>query len=133
MSDASEPTWISKEQVLYIHSETIRDKGGTSGIRDEGLLDSALARPQNHHAYGENDIFNLAATYAEGLSRNHAFLDGNKRTAFTTSDIFLRENGRLLDKERSNEQTELFESLAQGKASREEVAEFYRNNTQKID
>ncbi len=76
MSDAPVPIWINKLQAFYIQSETIRDKGGSSGIRDEGLLESALARPQNHYAYGERDIFKLAAAYAEGLSRNHAFVDG---------------------------------------------------------
>ena len=71
--------------------------------------------------------------YAEGLARNHAFVDGNKRTAFITADIFLYKNSWLLDRESANEQTELFENLAQGKANYEEVADFYRQNTQEID
>ncbi len=132
MSDAPEPIWINKLQAFYIQSETIRDKGGSSGIRDEGLLESALARPQNHYAYGERDIFKLAAAYAEGLSRNHAFVDGNKRTAYIVSGMFLQENGHNLNVEQGREQIELFEDLAQGKANREEVAVFYRKNTQVI-
>ncbi len=131
MSDAPEPIWINKLQAFYIQSETIRDKGGSSGIRDEGLLESALARPQNHYAYGERDIFKLAA-YAEGLSRNHAFVDGNKRTAYIVSGMFLQENGHNLNVEQGREQIELFEDLAQGKTNREEVAMFYRKNTQVI-
>ncbi len=132
MSDAPVPIWINKLQAFYIQSETIRDKGGSSGIRDEGLLESALARPQNHYAYGERDIFKLAAAYAEGLSRNHAFVDGNKRTAYIVSGMFLQENGHNLNVEQGREQIELFEDLAQGKANREEVAVFYRKNTQVI-
>ncbi len=133
MSDAPEPIWINKKQALYVQSETIKDKGGTSGIRDEGLLESALARPQNHFAYGERDIFELAATYAEGLSRNHVFVDGNKRTAYIVSGMFLQKNGHKLNVEQEREQIELFENLAQGKASCETVSAFYRKNTQEID
>ena len=93
-------------------------------------MESALARPQNHYAYGESDIFKLAATYAEGLARNHAFVDGNKRTAYIVAGLFLYENGHELNIEKKREQIELFENLAQGKVSREELAEFYRQNSQ---
>ncbi len=132
MSNTPEPDWISKEQVLYIQSETIRVNGGTPGIRDKGLLESALARPQNHHAYGQYNIFKLAATYAEGLARNHAFVDGNKRVAYIVAGLFLHKNGHKLNVEQKREQIELFENLAQGKVTCEEVAEFYRKNTLKI-
>jgi len=134
MSDDFEPIWIAKEQVLYIHSEAIRQKGGDAGLRDEGLLESALARPQNLYAYdGERNIFVLAASYAEAIARNHAFVDGNKRTAYAVSDLFLYENGYNLEKERYMEQTTLFENLAKGELNREEVAEFYRQNTLQIE
>ena len=132
MNEDFQPRWISKEETLYIHAEVIKAKGGLSGMRDEGLLDSALARPQNFHAYGEIDIFALAAPYAEGVARNHPFADGNKRTAYAVADMFLYENGYDLNQEKELEQTTLFENLAQGTASREDVAEFYRQNTQKL-
>ena len=134
MKDDSEPRWMSKEQVLLIHEQTIKKQGGSSGIRDDGLLESALARPQNLYAYeGQNDIFELAASYAEGIARNHAFVDGNKRTAYATSDLFLYKNGYDLNAEQVQEQTRLFESLAKREVSREELAAFYRQNTQVIE
>jgi len=134
MKDDSEPKWISKEQVLYLHEKTIKEQGGSPGIRDEGLLESALARPKNWYAYeGQDNIFELAASYTEGISRNHAFVDGNKRTAYLTSDLFLYRNGYDLNAELGREQTALFETLAKGKISREQVAEFYRQNTEKIE
>lgn len=82
--------WILEETVYAIHSRQIAEHGGTDGIRDIGLLLSALAKPQNLYAYGENiDIYELAASYAFGISKNHPFLDGNKRTAYVVMRIFL--------------------------------------------
>ena len=133
MSIDVQPRWINKEEVLYIHSEVIREKGGLSGIRDEGLLESALAQPQNFYIYGENDIFILASSYAEGIARNHPFSDGNKRTAYAVADLFLYENRYDLNREQGREQTTLFETLAAGIVSREELAEFYRHNTREIE
>ena len=133
MSEQAEPNWISKEQVLLIHENTIKMQGGSSGIRDEGLLESALARPQNSYAYGEDDIFLLAAAYAEGLARNHAYVDGNKRAAYITSDLFLYLNGYDLNIKSTSAQITIFESLAKGEMNREELAEFYRRNTSIIE
>jgi len=134
MTDHSEPKWMSKEHVLFIHEQAIKEQGGSQGIRDEGLLESAIARPQNLYAYEEqNDIFELAASYAEGIARNHAFVDGNKRTAYATSDLFLYQNGYDLNAEQAREQTTLFENLAKGEVRREELAAFYRQNTQVIE
>ena len=128
----SGPNWVSIRQVIHIQANTIAIQGGAAGIRDEGLLESALARPQNIYAYGEHDIFQLAAAYAEGLARNHAFVDGNKRVAYITSGLFLRQNGYRLQVESISGQITLFENLAKGSLSRDELAVFYRENTLEI-
>jgi death-on-curing protein len=74
--------WVAKDVVLAIHDRQIAEHGGTPGIRDVGIVDSALARPQNLDAYGQPDIADLAAAYAYGIAKNHGFADGNKRTAW---------------------------------------------------
>ena len=90
-------TWVADSVVLAIHEAQVAEHGGIAGIRDEGLLSSALARPQNLLAYGESpDAAELAAAYAFGISRNHPFLDGNKRTAFVVMELFLNLNGWTL-------------------------------------
>jgi death-on-curing protein len=90
----NQPLWISKRAVLAIHSLQLAEHGGSEGIRDETLLDSALAKPLNVFAYADQpEIFRLAATYAFGIARNHAFVDGNKRTALVVSLTFLERNG----------------------------------------
>ena len=87
-------TWVADSVVLAIHEAQLAEHGGIVGIRDEGLLSSALARPLNLHAYGETpDAASLAAAYAFGIARNHPFLDGNKRTAFVVMELFLNLNG----------------------------------------
>lgn len=88
-----EPEWILKETILGFHAQSLNDHGGTTGIRDEGLLDSALGKPQNQFAYGHPNIFDLAASYAYGLVKNHPFLDGNKRTGFVAAVLMLELNG----------------------------------------
>jgi len=85
--------WLSSQLVLAIHDEQLAEHGGSTGLRDAGLLDSALARPLNRAGYGEPDIAELAAVYALGIARNHPFIDGNKRTAFVALELFLRLNG----------------------------------------
>ena len=93
----SEPRWISKKALLMLHEESLAMFGGASGLRDDGLLDSALARPLNTHAYNpDSTIADLAASYAFGLAKNHAFLDGNKRAAFLSIGMFLSINGHKL-------------------------------------
>jgi len=90
----NEPLWVSKKAVLAMHSAQLTEHGGSDGIRDETLLDSALAKPLNVFAYADQpDIFRLAASYAFGIARNHAFVDGNKRTALVVSLTFLDRNG----------------------------------------
>jgi death on curing protein len=88
-----EPVWVKLEAVIIFHEESLIEFGGAFGIRDRGTIESALARPQNLSAYGQPDLFDLAAAYTAGLSQNHGFVDGNKRTAFLTGVVFLAENG----------------------------------------
>ena len=85
--------WIDRSVLLLLHDESLAEHGGASGLRDEGLLDSALARPVNRAAYGEPDMAELAAAYGVGLAKNHAFVDGNKRAAFLAVGLFLALNG----------------------------------------
>ncbi len=87
------PIWLLKSVVLAIHQEQLAEHGGLSGIRDEARLEAALDRPRNLIAYGEPDIFDLAAAYAFGLCQGHAFVDGNKRTSFVATELFLALNG----------------------------------------
>ncbi|MEZ4618775.1 MAG: type II toxin-antitoxin system death-on-curing family toxin [Caldilineaceae bacterium] len=123
------PKWLGQVQVLYLHAAAIQRHGGSDGIREIGLLESALARPQNYFAYGERDLCLLAAAYAEGIARNHPFIDGNKRTAYAAAGLFLFANGYLLNIPSVSAQIRLFENLSMGQVSREELAQFYRDNT----
>ena len=89
--------WVPMDAVLAIHDEQISEHGGIRGVRDLAMVDSALARPRNLPAYGEPDSAALAAAYAFGICNNHGFLDGNKRIAFTATDVFLRRNGFYIE------------------------------------
>ncbi|MEZ4859877.1 MAG: type II toxin-antitoxin system death-on-curing family toxin [Caldilineaceae bacterium] len=129
MTEVLPPRWLSKAQVLYIHETAIKRYGGSFGLRDEGLLESALARAENYYAYGELDLFLLAATYAEGIARNHPFIDGNKRTAYTAAGLFLHVNGYTLLIPSVAAQIVLFENVAAGQVSREELTKFFRQHT----
>ena len=93
----SRPRWITKQGLIILHDRSLALHGGSPGLRDEGLLESALARPENRYAYeGTDDIVVLAATYAVGVSSNHPLVDGNKRTAFLAAGLFLGKNGLRL-------------------------------------
>lgn len=118
-------TWIDKRVALATHEEQIAEHGGQPGIRDEGLLDSALARPLNKAAYGEDDITVLAAAYAYGIVGNHPFVDGNKRTGFVAMELFLALNGSAL---RADDATclQTFLSLAEGALSEERLVVWLR-------
>jgi len=85
--------WLARETVLAIHDEQLSEHGGAAGVRDPGLLESALARPLNAASYGDPDLAELAALYALGIVRNHPFIDGNKRTAYVALETFIRVNG----------------------------------------
>ena len=89
--------WIDRRALLLLHGESLVLHGGASGIRDEGLRDSVLARPENLLAYGQPDAFDCAAAYASGLAKNHPFVDGNKRADFLGAGMFLRLNGFRLN------------------------------------
>lgn len=89
-------TWINRRALLLLHGESLVVHGGAQGIRDEGLLDSALARPENLALYGQPDVFDCAAAYAFGLAKNPPFIDGNKRAGFLGAGMFLRLNGYRL-------------------------------------
>jgi len=91
-----EPVWVARELVQVLHERLLAEHGGAPGLRDEGLLDSALARPRQIRAYGDPDLCALAAAYAYGLVRNHPFVDGNKRVAFMVAYVFLARNGQRL-------------------------------------
>jgi death-on-curing protein len=88
--------WVAAEVLLAVHEEQLAEHGGAAGVRDLGLLESALARPQNQAAYGNPDAADLAAAYGVGLAKNHPFIDGNKRTAFVAVELFLALNGHDL-------------------------------------
>jgi death-on-curing protein len=88
--------WINRQVLLLLHEESLAEHGGASGLRDEGLLDSALARPLNLSLYAKPDVADLAAAYGVGLAKNHAFVDGNKRAAFLAVGLFLSLNGYRL-------------------------------------
>ena len=122
----SEPRWLERSDVEELHRIMIEIGGGADGLRDQNLLESALARPRNQFAYGEEDLFRLAATYAEGIARNHPFVDGNKRSALTSATVFLFANGFDLSAEREDEHADMMVALAKGDIGGDEVAEHFR-------
>lgn len=89
--------WLNRQALLLLHEESLAEHGGAPGLRDEGLLDSALVRPLNLPAYGTPDLAELAAAYGVGLAKNHAFVDGDKRAAFLAVGLFVRVNGQRLE------------------------------------
>ena len=123
--------WLLEETVTAIHHRQVAEHGGSEGMRDEGLLSSALARPQNLLAYGEPrpDLASLAAAYAYGIARNHPFVDGNKRTALVAARTFLILNGVDLDATQ-DEKVLTFLNLAEGVISEEELADWIRKRIQ---
>ena len=118
--------WISTELALAIHQRQLAEHGGLSGIRDKGLLESALARPQNLHAYGENDSYVLAAAYGFGMARNHPFSDGNKRTAYVVSRLFLKLHDSDMPGTAEN-RVRVFEQLAAGNITEPEFIAWLRS------
>lgn len=124
-----EPAWISKAVILAIHDEQLAEHGGGESVRDEGLLDSALARPQNQFAYSRKiDLAALAAAYAFGIARNHPFIDGNKRTAFVAMELFLDLNGVALTAS-DHDAVVTTLRLAAGEIEEDELAAWVRANS----
>lgn len=119
--------WIDKALALAIHDRQLAEHGGISGVRDEALLDSALARPQQLHAYGQPlpDVADLAASLAFGLARNHAFVDGNKRTAHVCYRVFLKLNDCDLQASPEDKYAAMI-GLAEGSLSESEFAQWLR-------
>ena len=121
--------WVSKQALLLLHGESLAAHGGAPGLRDEGLLDSALARPMNLAGYGVPDVADLAAAYAGGLAQNHPFVDGNKRVAFLATGLFLMLNGHRLVATPAEATLAVFE-LAAGRLDDAAYAEWVRSHLQ---
>ena len=124
------PTWILRETVLALHEQLLAEFGGSPGLRDESLLDSALARPMNLQAYGQPSIYELAASYAFGLVKNHAFVDGNKRIGFAIAALFLELNGHPLGASEADA-TVRTQALAAGAMNEAEYAEWLKANSRR--
>lgn len=124
----SDPVWIEKSAILLLHAEALAEHGGAEGLRDDGLLESAMARPRNLLAYeGITDLCRLSAAYAVGISRNHPFVDGNKRVAFISLALFLRLNGRRLAAEQV-EAVRIMLALAEGMLTEGELTEWIKRH-----
>ena len=124
-----EPIWIKQEAILAIHSQQLAEHGGGDGIRSVELLESALGRPQNLYHYGNPapSIADMAAAYGYGISRNHPFIDGNKRTALVACRLFLRLNGHDIKASQVEKYT-IFLSLAAGDISEAELSAWLTKN-----
>lgn len=122
----SEPVWIDEALLIRWHDLVLAETGGASGVRAQGLLNSALARPVNRHAYeGVADLVELAATYAVAVASNHPFIDGNKRAAFMALGMFLEDNGLWLAAE-PDDATKVMFAVAAGEIGISELAEWLR-------
>ncbi len=122
--------WIERQALLLLHDESLAEHGGASGLRDEGLFDSALARPLNLAAYGEPDFADPAASYGFCLAQNHPFVDGNKRAAFLSVGLFLYVNGYRLNASQA-EATVTVLSLAAGELEEAAFAAWIRARSEK--
>lgn len=121
--------WIERPLAIAIHDRQLAEHGGSTGVRDESLLDSALARPQQRHAYGDPppDLADLAASLAFGVARNHPFIDGNKRTAAVACETFIMLNGSTLEAD-DLELYPQYVALAEGSLSEAEFATWLRGH-----
>lgn len=128
-----EPIWVQQRVVIAVHEESLAEHGGPSGIRDVGMLESALGRPKNLFAYSEVEpsLQRLAAAYAFGIAANHPFVDGNKRATLVASVTFLRLNGLRLVAEKSETYLAFYE-LAAGTFSEEELAGWFVEHTVRL-
>ena len=121
--------WVSSHVVLAIHEHQITEHGGADGIRDQGAIESALAQPVHRTACGAPDAFELAAAYLFGLTRNHGFIAGNKRTAWVISRLFLADQGHLLEFD-PMDAVQLVKNVAGGQVGESELAEWFRGRVQ---
>lgn len=133
MTEQANVVWVREDVVRAVHLRQLAEHGGGEGIRDEGLLQSALARPQNLLAYGAPppDLAALAAAYAYGIARNHPFVDGNKRTALIVARLFLLLNGVNLSATQE-EKYSIFLALAAGELAEEEIANWFRAHLERV-
>lgn len=122
----------SLDFILAMHAEQLRLHGGAAGVRDEGMLDSALNRPLQKHAYADPDLCELAAAYLFGIAKNHPFIDGNKRTALAAADTFLYFNGLELQAE-EEELIQFVLMVAAGEIDEDGAAAFFRDHTEPIE
>jgi death on curing protein len=129
--DRIEPVWLDAQVALAIHDRQLAEHGGGTGIRAPDMLQSALARPQNQWHYGEDDPCALAAAYAFGVARNHPFVDGNKRTAWVLSRLFLALNGVTITFAPEDAINTVL-ALAASELSEEELASWFRDNLAKL-
>ena len=120
--------WVDRRALVLLHDQSLAEHGGASGLRDEGLLDSALARPLNLAAYGSPDVHALAAAYGVGLAKNHPFVDGNKRAAFLAVGLFLRLNGWQLTAPQSDATLTML-GVAAGQMDEAAFARWLRQHT----
>ena len=127
----TEPRWVPATAIFAMQAALIEEHGGLHGVRDEGLLDSALARPANQLACGKPDLVELAAAYGFGLCRNHPFLDGNKRISLAVADVFLQLNGRELTAS-EEEAVVTFRDLAEGNLAEDALAEWIRTHSTEL-
>ena len=118
--------WLNSTLIYAIHDRQLAEHGGPDGIRDKGLVDSALARPQNLAANESPDAADLAAAYAHGLARNHGFVDGNKRTAWIAARVFLADQGMQLAFEKADAVSTM-EKVAAGTLTEPELASWFRD------
>ena len=124
------PVWVRRDVVIAVHEQLLAAFGGSSGLRDKGLLDSALSRPQNLLAYGRPSVFDLAASHAFGLVKNHPFVDGNKRIGFTIAVTFLELNGHRLQATEADATVETL-ALAAGEKREADYAAWLKANCQR--
>ena len=122
--------WIDRRSLELLHDESLATHGGASGLRDAGLLESALARPLNLAAYGSPEVWDLAAAYGVGLAKNHAFVDGNKRAAFLAVGMFLALNGYRLTAPQADATLTML-AVAAGQMDESTFARWLREHTQK--
>ena len=119
--------WLDKQALLLLHGESLAEHGGAAGMRDEGLLDSALPRAQNLMAYGDPDVADLAAAYGSRISQNHPFVDGNKRAAFLSVGLLLALNGYRLAATQAEASIAML-ALAAGELDKAEFAGWLREH-----
>lgn len=127
MSESKEPLWITYEQAIAIHSGQLRRFGGAPGLRDEGMLRSALECPINRWRYERSELAELASAYAFGLAKNQAFVDGNKRIAFMAIMVFLHKNGVAFEPDPAHA-TAIILVLAAGEVSEQSLTRWIRDN-----